>query len=609
MSRPPNQASNNIRPVSLDLADERGPPIHAGSVLVFFISSGQRHKAVINSGWEALEELKSTGATSEESKQSPRANLCKSGTIVSSSTMTVSAVKEPLPIRRRLLRRFYEPIVLEAALKNARQGFDGPQREPNAAGDNADNAEGTFQFFVNRLAQVCDSQKGGDTVSAVAVLQEADCVHYIVGSNRRKPVEVPDVQVFLTKLLTIVAASHTLPGTKFRALLWHVLRYNVSRVEFYVGQVANHLQKCIEDHERRYSADSDESSLRSDLMELKEMTNFHKQKELDDYESFTSYERIISWIHHRAKHSQLIDSISQQSKDGHIDKHEPWINLRHHLGRLRSYYLAVDAIIRMSRQLNHLFHDFKVTAILSASAAPNPLSMVKTNADGIIGRMFSGGEVAEYKRKAVELQSFNLDNAINSQLENRTHTHVVHAEVLVLNYALEHIKSNEVTRFWNNWEYIGVSKPACRLCDYYFSEHKSGVKTRKGHGNLYPNWRFPDIFDDNQAGDRDLLLDNILQRIRKDVKRSIDVRKPQGRWHDSNSFSYMPVGLAGYTDTASISELGSQFSSLEITSRRPTVRQTTLNMDIQSMDGNADLDSEEEDKIIFPWPRSSSRRA
>lgn len=171
---------------------------------------------------------------------------------------------KPIPLRAKLARRFYEPILLEVALKKIRpqQDFSATQHEPNTMRDNIDSAEQTFKCFVNRLAQVCDNKRGenGSTVSGIAVLEEPEGVHYIIGFNNRKASKLPDVKLFVEQLLGIVAKSTGQPASNEsqvnRETLWHILKFDGNRVRFYLTNTIAYLEECISDYDRRHGKSS-----------------------------------------------------------------------------------------------------------------------------------------------------------------------------------------------------------------------------------------------------------------------------------------------------------------------------------------------------------------
>jgi hypothetical protein len=146
------------------------------------------------------------------------------------------------------------------ALKKIRPpDFSTIQHEPNTMNDNVDNAEQSFKCFVNRLAQVCDNVRGNNaaTVSGIAVLEEPEGVHFVIGSNNRRGPKLQEVERFVKQLLKIVAKSTELPMDRVlparREALWHILKFNENRVRFYLANTVSYLRDCIVAYDRRHA--------------------------------------------------------------------------------------------------------------------------------------------------------------------------------------------------------------------------------------------------------------------------------------------------------------------------------------------------------------------
>ncbi|OTA00173.1 hypothetical protein A9Z42_0056060 [Trichoderma parareesei] len=524
-----------------------------------------------------------------------------------------SDMPKPIPLRWKFCRRFYEPILLEVALKKIRPpDFSETQHAPNSIRDSGDSAEQTFRCFVNRLAQVCDNLRGdnGATVTGIAVLLEPEGVHYIIGSNNRRAAKLHEVGVFVTELLNIAARTTDQQadgGLQVHGeALCHILKFDENRVRFYLTSTVEHLQLCIDDYDRRYDTKSlaaEASRFRRQLSELTELVKFGDDRTLDERAYFAACKALFLFIHD-AQRQKLGDSISEQARDGEIDSKKDWIDLRHSVGRLHSYYLAVKTIVRASRLWKRLCHDFKVTVIPSAPVHPHPLCLKRPVAHEILGRMSSDeGKIATYRSLAAELQPLGLDLNILNECNDLSQTHMVHAEILVLDYVLKYMQENDDAKFWNNWRYIGSSKPTCRLCNYYFTAHTSGVQVRESHNNLYPHWRAPDVFDEAAMKATEKLLDAVIKRTRADAVRSLESQRLQGRRFDSNSFSYQP-----WQKTAT--------SVSELISNRPSVSDLISNFSnlrtIDEEDGRSTAgqvhDDDEEDKIVFKGRRSLAAR-
>lgn len=256
------------------------------------------------------------------------------------------------------------------------------------------------------------------------------------------------------------------------------------------------------------------------------------------------------------------DSISVQAREGEINSSNLWLELRHSLGRLHSYDLAVKTMLRARKLLGRLFNEVTVTVIPSAAAIPHPLCKKRPNAHEILGRMTSAEEIMTRTRARAEELQPSLDEKILGECNSAFQTHMVHAEILVLDYVQSYLRKSEDTKFWNNWRYIGSCKPTCRLCNYYFMAHPSGVQVRESHNNLYPHWRAPDVFDEAAMNKTETLLQAVIVKTRADAIRSLESQISPGRNHDSNSFSEMPPRSGSLRTETPISEITSRFSSV-----------------------------------------------
>lgn len=140
-------------------------------------------------------------------------------------------------------------------------------------------------------------------------------------------------------------------------------------------------------------------------------------------------------------------------------------------------------------------------------------------------------------------QNFELDKVIEDEWTSKYFHPIVHAEILVHNW-LEKTGGTRPERFFRNWQYIGCSKPVCKLCHYYFSTHPSGVQIRGTHGNLYRNWRMPDYADvcdlrtkEEALAKRQEIIQSIMGHLRQCVLRTLSEKSANSRPFDSNTIS------------------------------------------------------------------------
>lgn len=222
-----------------------------------------------------------------------------------------------------------------------------------------------------------------------------------------------------------------------------------------------------------------------------------------------------------------------------------WSELRHYAGRLRSYSQGIGTLIEAAQAFPMLFENFRVTFVMSSNPDDNPISK-RMPAEKILGTMLQNPvDIARYIQlfESTRYLHLNVTKTIEDTMANENFKPVVHAELLVLQ-SLEKDKLTHPSQFFRSWKYIGSSKPTCRLCHHYFQAHQGGFQVRPTHGNLYINWKPPDVLqrDGEEAiKAREHMLNAIVIPIRSDALRTLDDQVALGRQHDSSTGMTVPV--------------------------------------------------------------------
>lgn len=220
-----------------------------------------------------------------------------------------------------------------------------------------------------------------------------------------------------------------------------------------------------------------------------------------------------------------------------------WSELRHYAGRLRSYFQGIGTLIDAAHSFPMLFDKFDIRPVQSSIPDDNPIQK-RLPADEILKTMGGPNVTAKYITLFEGTRSLSdVDAAIQEMMADRNFRPIVHAELLVLR-SLEKDSLTHPSRFFYSWKYIGSSKSTCRLCHHYFEAHSGGFQVRPTHGNLYINWKPPDVLqgDGEEAiKAREVMLNTIVVSIRKDTLRTLDDQVPLGRQHDSSTGMTVPV--------------------------------------------------------------------
>ncbi|KAK7451420.1 hypothetical protein Landi51_04791 [Colletotrichum acutatum] len=285
------------------------------------------------------------------------------------------------------------------------------------------------------------------------------------------------------------------------------------------------------------------------------------------------------------RQSVIFHSIVDRGKLGRFDESPHWAELQHFIGRLVSYLRATQTIFVARRRHPELFDtdSIKIKFITSSRPMPNPMNAFQAglntlqrqtvrSAHDIIPRMTGDvGMIETYSQYADELQVCKLDELIAAQCcksNPKGFRPIVHSEVLLLDWLRKQFaEDTHSIPFYEGNKYIGCSKPTCRLCEYYFAAHSSGVRVRSPHRNVYRNWAVPDaLVEGDSSRYKDKMIDAVLAKVREDALTALREKVCVRKRFDSNTYSSMPTcqSLTGIPDT--LDDLSSRIGGLSISS-------------------------------------------
>jgi len=236
----------------------------------------------------------------------------------------------------------------------------------------------------------------------------------------------------------------------------------------------------------------------------------------------------------------------------------PWSNLHHIGGRLLSYQYDVETLISAHHMWedSDLFRDFEVNFLdSSTNSMLGSLNFPKLTPESIIDAIPANTCTTREKKTLIqcvnELRPFGLDESLEMQWKRR-HDPIVHAEMMLHDWLSRTPGGVRNERFFGGWQYIGVSKPLCRLCRYYFNIIPTPVQFRDSHPNTYPNWRLPDIrprstsAKDTQEANEEWLeiMDQMKARVYLDLRRVLVEKTTDRKMNDSNTYTDK-LSLAG----------------------------------------------------------------
>ncbi|KAI8250141.1 hypothetical protein K4K58_010131 [Colletotrichum sp. SAR11_239] len=324
--------------------------------------------------------------------------------------------------------------------------------------DSLTSQKQAFHCFVDKLAQVCDNKRGGEMVTALAVLNGSDHTKFVFASNERNDDELAETRDFIHSLLTLVGKNPASlkPKPLTKQVLWKILHFNMLRLNDYLNNLVKYLNECIADCDRRQSI----GTLKSELDKLRKKADFARDSGAVQDKILSDCEKLIKSVV-AIKSSPIEVAIKAHAKDGSINSSDSWCELRHYLGRLLSFRQAANVLVDANDRFPDMLKAFKITSIPSSRQAPKPIAKSRSvTAVSIVENMIADDdeEKSDLLEKALEMQRFGVNDIILAQISKRSFRPRVHAEILVHNYLLEQGLQHP-REYWNSWKYIGSSKP------------------------------------------------------------------------------------------------------------------------------------------------------
>lgn len=222
-----------------------------------------------------------------------------------------------------------------------------------------------------------------------------------------------------------------------------------------------------------------------------------------------------------------------------------WVELRHFAGRLLSFYTGTRTLIAVAKTCPRLVENIEVKFVRSSVPDENPFQDQDTTAEKIMSAVVTDAQQKVYYQALIqEARSLDLENRVQAVINEDRFKPLVHAELLVLQ-SLEKDELTHPSHFFGGWRYIGSSKQTCRLCNWYFQVHDGGFAARPTHGNLYLNWKPPDVFQqDGEAAirARESMLKAMVQPIRSEALRTLKDKMPLGKQFDSTTGMTIAAG-------------------------------------------------------------------
>ncbi|KIV94910.1 hypothetical protein PV10_02631 [Exophiala mesophila] len=445
----------------------------------------------------------------------------------------------------KLLSRFYAPLTLLKVLDPCR----GAQ-QPDLILDTSFNEQATlWRDFLDQLAYLCDFEKGGDTVTAIAVQRNAEYPIFWLATNCPRPRTRTKARKHLSRVLGLLDEIHTTQkpvSDVENDILSRCLASSSQRIKVY----SSLLMKAIREARRmlKQRTDSEAVILSNEIKRLASLVSKPDQ--------------LCSHAYNLRKHTQLMEILNRHHH-AHSNR-GVWSDIRHHIGRLGSWTKAVRIVIRGAMTFPQRFESAQVRVIVTSDKADIPNKCNLTSLDDIVRRTLP---VTQHSLVEELCEALATTNDVTNIQEEFWDIYAKikprpHAELLVL----EHFHQKRL-EFTANERYIGCSKPSCYCCHIYMQCHPGRFSPRPTHGNLWIQWAPPLVLPPasrNPNAPRPQnhhtfkMLQAMLIPIRLDLQEQIMSRRPKRKKEPDSTTGMSSVAIMhhgiGVPDTGTLAD-------------------------------------------------------
>jgi hypothetical protein len=158
---------------------------------------------------------------------------------------------ELLPLGDKRTKRFYEAVIIAWALIQSNKGPKDVDISESASEPPSGGRNDTLHYFVDKLAQICDTHRGGRTVTSIIILQDTDgSARYVFGSNSRSTKELQDIKLYITEILQEIGDASQTSNKEKRVLVWEILHKIAEkcqpRINTYIKGLSENATLCQE---------------------------------------------------------------------------------------------------------------------------------------------------------------------------------------------------------------------------------------------------------------------------------------------------------------------------------------------------------------------------
>ncbi|KAI9649395.1 hypothetical protein NHQ30_001971 [Ciborinia camelliae] len=475
-----------------------------------------------------------------------------------------------VPVKPKLLKRFYEVLVLLTVFGKNRGDHTSEEDFPSDPAHDDEPSDLQLDFisspvsqgyihnmklrrsFARHLAYLCDYEKGGDSTTAIALqqLDTGEIVYHVAwnkDSKSSRSVEFLEGVLGLLGSMGNMATEGEKEDTRERIFELSI-KHTDKRILFYASSLAKDTDFVLRKWNIQDDQDEDSSSnLEIWLRQLLDLTKSPFQLCRFCHEICTAAPEEFAYLQHLMKSAVQLATRFKQ--------------IHHTIGRLNHTIKAIKVLISTSTTLPQLFRTITISLTNSSTRFPPPLVERNPTLFEIIGRtMCDIATIDSYREALAEMDhKYQLSRNLSSHCLDNNWRPKVHAELLLLQTF--HTRN---LKFVDNDKYIACSKPACYCCYHYIKAHPGKFVVPGSHHNNYLNWRAPDVEvgDDKGESIRMHILIEMSKIFRGEVLHQIwEMRGPR-KWKPDSMTEISSARGVGAWGVRGLNEEGLDDASL-----------------------------------------------
>lgn len=144
--------------------------------------------------------------------------------------------------RKKLFHRFYEPLVLLYVLDRT-QGDHVSRQDPERLPSGEISLQELQRRLLDALSYVCDFDKGGDTITAIAAAS-APLTYYVATNENSAEKAVPFLHSLLRRLKELYDVDPRRLSESERSILEYCVDFSEKRVQTYWKFLKESLTQC-----------------------------------------------------------------------------------------------------------------------------------------------------------------------------------------------------------------------------------------------------------------------------------------------------------------------------------------------------------------------------